>query len=146
MDYKGQQLSENIYYILTILFGVNDLFRRIIVLKILQLNYHFHRFFFIGYRVDSWICPERFPPYCLWMGRWACTFLNSKPYNSINLEKFIIHSLNDLFFNSIKICIPDWPFFNRNKVIWADEVSQLASKSEGKKSKEKKDKADKTKN
>eukprot|EP00981_Chlorochromonas_danica_P006140 scaffold1290_cov248-Ochromonas_danica.AAC.25 len=27
---------------------------------------------------------------------------------------------------SLVICIPDWPFFNRNKVVWSDEVGKLA--------------------
>ncbi len=38
------------------------------------------------------------------------------------------YSLYNFELNLFQLCIPDWPMFNRNKVIWSDEVSTQANK------------------
>ena len=84
MDYKGQQLSEYIYYVLTILFG-----------GIAWVYGYIHEDF--GLTVYGW---------------------------SVGLGLALI------------LCIPDWPFFNRNPVRWLDEIQ--GAPKEKKASKEKK--------
>mmetsp|Transcript_6311 Transcript_6311/g.9527 ORF Transcript_6311/g.9527 Transcript_6311/m.9527 type:complete len:99 (+) Transcript_6311:79-375(+) len=76
MDYRGQRLSEIMYYIITILFGV-----------IAWIYGYIHSDFKLT--VYGW-----FAGLCL----------------------------------AILLCVPDWPYFNRNKVEWLDE---LPSRSEG---------------
>lgn len=70
MDYKGQQLSEQIYYVVTILFGA-----------------------------IAWIVGFVQKDFTLTVYGWA-----------VGLAFAMI------------ICIPDWPFFNRNPVEWLSEI------------------------
>lgn len=72
MDYKGQQLCEYIYSIITILFGAVA--------------------WFVGYFKSDFL-------YTFY--GWAA-----------GLTIALI------------LCIPDWPMYNRNKVVWLDEIGR----------------------
>mmetsp|Transcript_5079 Transcript_5079/g.5558 ORF Transcript_5079/g.5558 Transcript_5079/m.5558 type:complete len:108 (-) Transcript_5079:2261-2584(-) len=72
MDYKGQQLCEYIYSIITILFSVVS--------------------WFVGY----------------FKGDFLYTFYGWAAGLAIALI----------------LCIPDWPMYNRNKVIWLDDIGR----------------------
>lgn len=73
MDYKGQQICEILYYILTILFGGIAWI----------IGYYSHDF------------QITFHGWCIGM------------------------------ILALILCIPDWPLYNRNKVVWLDEASSV---------------------
>ena len=74
-DYSGQRLSENIHYVIVVLFGTVA--------------------WFYGYYVTDF--EQTFYGWAIGLGL------------------------------SLIICIPDWPFYNRNKVQWLDEIPEYSS-------------------
>lgn len=79
MDYKGQQLCEYIYFLLTVLSGG-----------------------------IAWIIGYVKSDFSITFYGW-----------SIGLAL------------SLLLCIPDWPFYNRNKIIWLDQVDKISSDKQG---------------
>lgn len=131
-DYKGQLLCENLYYIIVLLFGVYIHTTPVISLRAVK-------------NIDGM--------YCLQSVSWIVGYIDDNFYTAvygwlIGLGLTVIVSLCSLNTsttshfsyitlagNDAKVCIPDWPWYNRNPVQWLPELPDHSAESLKKKAK-----------
>lgn len=106
MDYRGQKLCEYIYTILVILFGGVA--------------------WIIGYIKNDFVIT---------FYGWAAGLALGLVVRASILLLSLSPCLTSLSF-ALQLCIPDWPMYNRNKVIWLNEIGKpnAATKSKAGKS------------
>lgn len=111
MDYKGQQLSELLFYYITIIFGSIGW---IVGYWYQDFSYVFYPWL-VGVVLSTLVSDEK-PLWCstdrykyLHVFR---VFYDSHPFG------FLVPL--DLF----QLCVPDWPFYNRHPIQWIDSISE----------------------
>ncbi len=141
MDFKGQELSERLFYWIIICFGVS-----------LRVPRHF----------SDLVKPSSVPTTCPWGIDGPCDFQVSPPPHLTPLTMSVIANINlaphahtvplSLFLQavgwvigfftqdflhtfycwlaglsvSVLLCVPDWPIYNRHPVKWLDRIPDRA--------------------
>jgi hypothetical protein len=122
MDFRGQQIAEWIFQIIILLCSVSNMFG-----WHLSLYYTLESNFYItqGCRLGCWVLSSRLHAHILCM----CWGYHSVLCGEFN--EFFLVSAHDCgkfkfaqcsFHLIKKICVPNWPFWNRHPIKWYDLV------------------------
>jgi Microsomal signal peptidase 12 kDa subunit (SPC12) len=135
MDYKGQQLSELIFYWIILLFGGVGW----VLGYIRQEFWIVFQFWLVGVAIslvvsfcgcDAIVLDQGYDNKPMfWMAQQQP---NKKQKRCNNVSLFPSYYLTQeccysrlpcsLLFFSLQLCVPDWPFYNRNPIQWLDTV------------------------